>query len=58
MYKTLYAEIGLTKLDYNLSPKKEATLNFHGHSYLDSGKLENHLHFRIDSIQYLFDCYL
>ena len=47
MFKVLYGEIGLTKLDYILSPKKQATLNFHGHYYLDSDKLENYLHFRL-----------
>ena len=35
-----------------------ATLNFHGHYYLDSDKLENYLHFRHDSMQYYYDCYL
>ena len=58
MFKVLYGEIGLTKLDYVLSPKKQATLNFHGHYYLDSDKLENYLHFRHDSMQYYYDCYL
>lgn len=58
MFKVLYGEIGLTKLDYILSPKKQATLNFHGHYYLDSDKLENYLHFRHDSMQYYYDCYL
>ena len=58
MFKVLYGEIGLTKLDYILSPKKQATRNFHGHYYLDSDKLENYLHFRHDSMQYYYDCYL
>lgn len=58
MFKVLYGEIGITKLDYILSPKKQATLNFHGHYYLDSDKLENYLHFRQDSMQYYYDCYL
>lgn len=58
MFKVLYGEIGLTKLDYVLSPKKQATRNFHGHYYLDSDKLENFLHFRSDSMQYYYDCYL
>lgn len=46
MYKIMYGAIGLTNLDYMLSPKKEATRNFHGHYYLDGDKLENFLHFR------------
>lgn len=58
MFKVLYGEIGIKKLDYILSPKKQATLNFHGHYYLDSDKLENYLHFRSDSMQYYYDCYL
>lgn len=58
MYKIMYGAIGLTKLDYMLSPKKEATRNFHGQYYLDGEKLENYLHFRHDSMQYFYDCYL
>jgi nucleoside-diphosphate-sugar epimerase len=58
MYEIMYGAIGLTKLDYMLSPKKEATRNFHGHYYLDSDKLEEYLHFRGDSMQYFYDCYL
>ena len=58
MYRIIYGAIGMTNLDYMLSPKKEATLNFHGQYYLDSDKLENYLHFRHDSIQYFYDCYL
>ena len=58
MFVKLYGEIGLTKLDYALSPKKQATVNFHGQYYLDSDKLENYLHFRSDSMQYYYDCYL
>jgi len=58
MYKIMYKEIGLTNLDYMLSPKKQATLNFHGQYYLDSDKLESYLHFRKDSMQYFYDCYL
>ena len=54
----MYKEIGLTNLDYMLSPKKQATLNFHGQYYLDSDKLESYLHFRKDSMQYFYDCYL
>lgn len=58
MYRIMYGAIGLTKLDYMLSPKKQATRNFHGHYYLDSDKLEKYLHFRNDSMQYFYDCYL
>lgn len=58
MYRIMYGAIGLTKLDYMLSPKKQATRNFHGHYYLDSDKLEEYLHFRQDSMQYFYDCYL
>lgn len=58
MYRIMYGAIGITNLDYMLSPKKEATLNFHGQYYLDGDKLENYLHFRHDSMQYFYDCYL
>lgn len=58
MYKIAYGSIGITNLDYILSPKKQAIRNFHGHYYLDSDKLENYLHFRKDSMQYFYDCYL
>ena len=58
MYRIMYGAIGLTKLDYTLSPKKEATRNFHGQYYLDSDKLEQYLHFRSNSKQYFYDCYL
>ncbi len=58
MYRIMYGAIGMTNLDYMLSPKKEATLNFHGQYYLDGDKLENYLHFRHDSMQYFYDCYL
>lgn len=58
LFRVLYGEIGLTKLDYILSPKKQATLNFHGQYYLDGDKLENYLHFRRDGIDYYYKCYL
>lgn len=58
MYRIMYGAIGVTNLDYMLSPKKEAALNFHGQYYLDGDKLENYLHFRHDSMQYFYDCYL
>ena len=41
-----------------LSPKEQATRNFHGHYYEDSDKLENYLHFRHDSMQYYYDTYV
>lgn len=58
MYRIMYGAIGIKNLDYMLSPRKEATRNFHGHYYLDSDKLEDYLHFRGDSMQYFYDCYL
>ncbi|MGN0542711.1 MAG: NAD-dependent epimerase/dehydratase family protein [Acutalibacteraceae bacterium] len=58
MFKKLYGDIGINKLSYILDPKAQATRNFHGHYYLDSDKLENYLHFRQDSMQYYYDCYL
>ena len=35
MFRKLYGEIGLTNLDYILSPRKQATVNFHGQYYYD-----------------------
>ena len=58
MFKRLYGDIGLTRLDYILSPKEQATRNFHGHYYEDSDKLDEYLHFRNDSIEYYYDAYL
>lgn len=58
MSKKLYGAIGITNLDYILSPKEQATRNFHGHYYEDSDKLENYLHFRHDSMQYYYDSYV
>ena len=58
MFKKLYEAIGIKKLDYIISPKEQATRNFHGHYYEDSDKLENYLHFRNDSMQYYYDAYL
>ncbi len=58
MYQELYGAMGLTHLEYALDPKQEATRNFHGHFYLDSDKLEHHLHFQRDSMQYYYDCFL
>ena len=58
MYCKLYGAIGLTRLDYLLSPRKQATRNFHGQYYPDSDRLEQYLHFRRDTLQYFYDCYL
>lgn len=58
MYKIMYGEIGIRNIDYVVDPKYYATRNFHGQYYLDSDKLENHLHFRSDSMQYFYDAYL
>lgn len=58
MFRILYGELGITKLQYILNPKYQATRNFHGQYYLDSDKLENFLHFRNDGMQYYYDCYL
>lgn len=58
LYKELYGALGITKLEYILDPKKQATRNFHGQYYLDSDRLENYLHFRRDSMQYYYDSYL
>lgn len=58
MFQKLYGAIGITNLDYILSPKEQATRNFHGQYYEDSDKLENYLHFRSDSMQYYYDAYL
>ena len=58
MFEILYGALGITKLQYILKPKEQATRNFHGQYYLDSDKLENYLHFRSDSMQYYYDSYL
>ncbi|GIO44722.1 NAD-dependent epimerase/dehydratase family protein [Paenibacillus apis] len=58
MYKELYGAIGFKNLKYVINPKWYATRNFHGTYYLDSDKLEEHLHFRRDSMQYFYDSYL
>ncbi|MEK6991412.1 NAD(P)-dependent oxidoreductase [Paenibacillus sp. FSL K6-1566] len=58
MYKELYGAIGFKNLKYVIDPKWYATRNFHGQYYLDSDKLEEHLHFRQDSMQYFYDAYL
>ena len=58
MYKALYGALGFTSLDPIVDPKVYATRNFHGQYYLDSDRLEAYLHFRSDSMQYLYDAYL
>ncbi len=58
MYQELYGILGFKSLDPVVDPKVYATRNFHGHFYLDSDKLEKYLHFRSDSMQYLYDAYL
>lgn len=58
LYKELYGSIGITKLQYIMKPKEQATLNFHGQYFLDSDKLEEYLRFRSDSIQYFYDEYI
>lgn len=58
MYKELYGAIGFKDLKYVIDPKWYATRNFHGQYYLDSDKLEKHLHFRHDSMKYFYDAYL
>lgn len=58
LYKKLCGAIGITKLEYILDPKMQATRNFHGHYYLDSDKLEKYLHFRQDGMEYYYDSYL
>lgn len=58
MFSKLYGAMGITNLDYIISPKEQVTRNFHGHFYEDSDKLENYLHFRNDSMQYYYDLYL
>ena len=58
MFRVMFGLIGITDLDRIFSPKKIATRNFHGQYYLDSDRLEQYLHFRRDSMQYFYDCYL
>ncbi len=59
MYRVLFGALGFTDLSYALLDSKYyATRNFHGQYYLDSDKLENDLHFRHDTMQYYYDCYL
>ncbi|THF72945.1 NAD-dependent epimerase/dehydratase family protein [Cohnella fermenti] len=58
MYKKLYGAIGFKDLSHVIDPKWYATRNFHGQYYLDSDKLEEHLQFRQDSMQYFYDAYL
>ena len=58
MFRKLFGAIGLTDLDDVFSPREFATRNFHGQYYLDSDKLEGYLHFRQDSMEYFYRCYL
>ena len=59
MYKFLFGALGITDLSNALLDSKYyGTRNFHGQYYLDSDKLENYLHFRHDSMQYYYGCYL
>ena len=58
MYEIMYGKLGFRSLDPVIDPKYYATRNFHGQYYLDSDKLEDHLHFRSDSMQYFYDAYL
>ncbi|MCR5354385.1 MAG: NAD(P)-dependent oxidoreductase [Lachnospiraceae bacterium] len=58
LYKNMYGKMGLTKMEYILEPKAQATRNFHGQYYLDSDKLEDYLHFRQDSMEYCYDSFI
>lgn len=59
MYRVLFGALGITDLSHALLDARHyATRNFHGHYYLDSDKLEDYLHFRHDTMQYYYDCYL
>jgi hypothetical protein len=59
MYKILFGALGITDLSNALLDAKYYGVRiFHGQYYLDSDKLENYLHFRHDSMQYYYDCYL
>ncbi|HRX58192.1 MAG TPA: NAD(P)-dependent oxidoreductase [Eubacteriales bacterium] len=59
MYKVLFGALGFTDLSKALlDAEYYGTRNFHGQYYLDSDKLEAYLHFRHDSMQYYYDCYL
>ena len=58
LFQTLFGMLGFTDLNAVLNPRWFATRNFHGQYYLDSDRLENYLHFRHDSMAYLYDEYL
>ena len=58
MYEELYGALGITELQYLLKPREIATLNFHGHYYEDSDKLNDYLHFRSDGMEYYYNSYL
>lgn len=57
MFKDLFAEMGLTKMEYAVDASWFATRNFHGQYYLDSDKLENYLHFRNQGVEYYIELY-
>ena len=54
MFKRIFGDIGLKKLSYALDSKWFATRNFHGHFYLDSDKLNQHLDFQNDGMEYYY----
>ena len=58
LFQTLFGKLGFTDLNAVLDPRWFATRNFHGQYYLDSDRLEEFLHFRHDSMNYLYDEYL
>ena len=58
LYKKLFAMIGITNLSYVMDSKWSATRNFHGQYFLDSGKLNDILNFRSDSMDYFYQAYL
>ncbi|MEG1520538.1 MAG: NAD(P)-dependent oxidoreductase, partial [Clostridia bacterium] len=51
----VFALVGVDDLSLAVDAKWFATRNFHGQSYLDSDKLNDYLHFRSDSIDYMID---
>jgi nucleoside-diphosphate-sugar epimerase len=57
LYKKLFGYIGITNLSCLMESQWSATRNFHGHYYLDSDKLNDILHFRSDSMEYLYEAY-
>lgn len=57
LYSGVFREIGIENMDGAFQPNWFATHNFHGQYYLDSDKLENHLHFRNDTIDYFYESF-